>query len=102
MKIITVFSQVYGDLGVAYGADSQPINIKEITTLFTGNFCPSLIGYFSSKHVVDDEDQGVTIQNDYSDDRGAHQSALPRECDFLFDFATTLGNVCWRNPQNGS
>jgi len=49
MKFVTIFSVMVTWM-LHNGTDSQPVNI---TTLFTGNFCPSLICYFSSKYVVE-------------------------------------------------
>ena len=97
----------HGYLDGVYGADSKPIKINDIASLFKGHFCPTLVGkpklFFIQADRGDDEDKGVSVQKDAKGDPDdALRHSLPSEADFLFGYATPPGNVSWRQPKYGS
>ena len=97
----------HGYLDGVYGTDSQPVKMRDIASLFTGSFCPSLANkpklFFIQACRGDKEDVGYTFQSDDKDsteDKFRH--SLPNEADFLYGYATPPGNISWRSPQYGS
>jgi len=96
----------HGYLDGIYGTDGQPVKIDDITTLFKGNFCPTLSNkpklFFIQACRGDDEDEGVAVQADTSGQEDVLRRSLPSEADFLFGYATPPGNVSFRSPQYGT
>jgi len=97
----------HGYLDGVYGTDSQPVKMRDIASLFTGNFCPSLANkpklFFIQACRRDEEDVGYALQSDdkdFTEDKFRH--SLPSEADFLYGYATPPGNISWRSPQYGS
>jgi len=97
----------HGYLDGVYGTDSQPVKMRDIASLFTGNFCPSLANkpklFFIQACRGEEEDVGCALQSDDKDsteDKFRH--SLPSEADFLYGYATPPGNISWRSPQYGS
>ena len=103
--VCCILSHGYSD-GV-YGADGQPVKIKDIANLFKGRNCPTLFGkpkmFFIQACRGDNDDEGVfssddEIQKDGKDD----SNSLPSDADFLFAFSTAPGKASYRSQRHGS
>lgn len=96
----------HGDLNVVRGADGQCVKIDKIASLFKGNFCPTLVNkpklFFLQACRGKDKDGGVPTDQRDGDEEDLFRHSLPREADFLFSYATSPGNVSWRNPRYGT
>ncbi|XP_007909239.1 caspase-3 [Callorhinchus milii] len=70
----------HGEDGVIYGADSQPVPLRHIYSLFTAQNSPSLAGkakiFFIQACRGDQLDPGVTLETDHMVEM---ESALPQE-----------------------
>ncbi|KAF5896512.1 caspase-7 [Clarias magur] len=100
----------HGEEGMIYGTD-MPMPIKNLTSLFRGDRCKSLVGkpklFFIQACRGSEFDDG-TIQTDSgkpddcleTDANPRHK--IPVEADFLFAYSTVPGYYSWRNPGRGS
>ncbi|XP_053245133.1 caspase-7 [Podarcis raffonei] len=99
----------HGDEGFIYGTDGA-MAIKELTSLFRGDKCPSLIGkpklFFIQACRGSEFDEGIQTDagspnNDLEMDANPG-CKIPVEADFLYAYSTVPGYYSWRNPGNGS
>lgn len=92
----------HGDEGVLYGTDS-PVDLKELTGLFRGDRCCSLVGkpklFFIQACRGTELDSG--IETDSVAEEGSTER-IPVEADFLYAYSTAPGYYSWRNTANGS
>ncbi|XP_023273243.1 caspase-3-like [Seriola lalandi dorsalis] len=90
----------HGDEGVFFGTDGS-IQLKDLTSLFRGNRCKSLVGkpklFFIQACRGTDLDAGIETD---SGDNGT--TKIPVEADFLYAFSTAPGYYSWRNTMTGS
>lgn len=105
----------HGEEGVVYGVD-KTVEIKELTSYFKGDRCPSLVGkpkiFIIQACRGYQTDPGVTINvidakgraSGENDQTGVEPAVvkLPIEADFLFAYSTIPGYYSWRNGMNGS
>ena len=90
-----------------YGADGEPVKIKDVANLFEGRNCPSLFGkpkmFFIQACRGDNEDKGVFPSDDeiQKDGKGENNS-LPSDADFSFSYSTAPGKASYRSQQHGS
>ncbi|XP_034988803.1 caspase-7 isoform X1 [Zootoca vivipara] len=99
----------HGDEGFIYGTDGA-MAIKDLTSLFRGDKCPSLIGkpklFFIQACRGSEFDEGIQTDagspnNDLEMDANPG-CKIPVEADFLYAYSTVPGYYSWRNPGNGS
>ncbi|XP_076877949.1 caspase-3b [Brachyhypopomus gauderio] len=92
----------HGDEGVLYGIDGH-VDIKELTSLFRGDHCPSLVGkpklFFIQACRGSDLDSGIETDS-VSDSEDTQR--IPVEADFLYAYSTAPGYYAWRNTTHGS
>ena len=106
--VCCILSHGYCD-GV-YGANGQPVKIKDIVNLFDGRNSPTLFGkpkmFFIQACRGDDEDKGIfpndEIQKDGKDDSKDSCKSLPSDADFLLAHSTTSGKASYRSQEYGS
>ena len=90
------------------GADSNPVKINDLATLFKGNFCRSLINkpklfiFQACRGRI--RDSGIAVETDDPEDDAEDiiRHSLPSDSDFLYGYATPPGCVSWRNHKYGS
>ena len=89
----------HGEEGKVFGADSRPVDLRDITALIKGTFCRTLIDkpklFFVQACRGEAEDPGIKVLSDGN-------SSLPVEADFLFGYATPPGNAAYRSRRHGS
>lgn len=89
----------HGEEGKVFGADSLPVELRDITGLIKGTFCRTLIDkpklFFVQACRGEAEDPGIKVVSDGN-------SSLPVEADFLFGYATPPGNAAYRSRRHGS
>ncbi|KYO40552.1 caspase-7 [Alligator mississippiensis] len=99
----------HGEEGLIYGIDG-PMAIKQLTTLFRGDKCKSLIGkpklFFIQACRGSEFDEGIQTDsgpaNDALETDANPRYKIPVEADFLFAYSTVPGYFSWRNPGRGS
>ncbi|XP_053168723.1 caspase-7 isoform X2 [Hemicordylus capensis] len=99
----------HGEEGRIYGTDGA-MPIKDLTALFRGDKCQSLIGkpklFFIQACRGCEFDDGIQTDSGPSNDTleaDANPSyKIPVEADFLFAYSTVPGYYSWRNPGKGS
>ncbi|KAI5623307.1 caspase-7 isoform X1, partial [Silurus asotus] len=99
----------HGEEGMIYGTD-KAMPIKEITSLFRGDICKSLVGkpklFFIQACRGSEFDDGIQTDSgtthDYIETDANPQHKIPVEADFLFAYSTVPGYYSWRNPGRGS
>eukprot|EP00079_Xenopus_tropicalis_P032868 XP_017946639.1 PREDICTED: caspase-3 isoform X1 [Xenopus tropicalis] len=93
----------HGEDGLVYGVDG-PIQIKNLTDLFRGDRCKTLVGkpklFFIQACRGTDLDSG--IETDSGSEPGEEIQRIPVEADFLYAYSTVPGYYSWRNTMNGS
>ena len=91
----------HGEEGRIFGADSKPVELKDITALIKGTFCRTLVDkpklFFIQACRGEGEDTGIKVERD-----AVGNSSLPVEADFLFGYATPPGNAAYRSRRHGS
>lgn len=111
----------HGVLGHLYGSNGRLVSIKDLTSTFQANRCPSLAGkpklFFLQACQGRDKMQGGEIQQDgpvpvpiTSEDAGhnlgidndGRKEMIPNEADFLLGYATVPGYVSFRSRNHGS
>ncbi|XP_052005319.1 caspase-3-like [Xyrauchen texanus] len=92
----------HGKDSTIYGTDGY-IDLKEITELFRGDRCSTLVGkpklFFIQACRGSDLDAGIET------DGGSHSEGtqrIPVQADFLYAYSTAPGYYSWRNCSNGS
>ena len=102
--VCCILSHRYSD-GV-YGADGQPVKIKDVANLFEGRQSPTLFGkpkmFFIQACRGDDEDEGVFPSDEIQKDGKDVSKSLPSDADFLFAYSTAPGKASYRSQQHGS
>lgn len=99
----------HGEEGLIYGTD-KPMAIKDLTSLFRGDKCQSLVGkpklFFIQACRGSDFDDGIQTDSGSSDDTlemdANPRFKIPVEADFLYAYSTVPGYYSWRNPGKGS
>lgn len=96
----------HGEEGRIYGTDGT-LQIKELTILFRGDKCKTLIGkpklFFIQACRGSEFDDGIQTDSGLADDTDANpRYKIPVEADFLFAYSTVPGYYSWRNPGRGS
>ncbi|XP_074855228.1 caspase-7-like [Carettochelys insculpta] len=99
----------HGDEGKIYGTDGV-LEIKELTTLFRGDKCRTLIGkpklFFIQACRGSEFDDGIMTDSGPADDTLVTdvnpRYKIPIEADFLFAYSTVPGYYSWRNQGRGS
>ncbi|XP_067393265.1 caspase-7 [Emydura macquarii macquarii] len=99
----------HGEEGLIYGTDGA-MPIKELTTLFRGDKCKTLIGkpklFFIQACRGSEFDEGMQTDSGSADDTAVTDAnpryKIPVEADFLFAYSTVPGYYSWRNPGRGS
>ncbi|KAG8135613.1 hypothetical protein E2320_008628 [Naja naja] len=97
------------DEGRIYGTDAF-MAIKDLTTLFRGDKCQSLIGkpklFFIQACRGSEFDNGIQTDSGSSNDTlemdANPRYKIPVEADFLYAYSTVPGYYSWRNPGKGS
>lgn len=102
----------HGQEGCIFGVDDQTVPISQITRLFSGSQCPSLVGkpklFFIQACQGVNEQQAVRIQNDgptpcsIESDAAKLEDSLPSDADFLLGMATVPSFVSYREKSSGS
>ncbi|NXG23092.1 CASP8 protein, partial [Grallaria varia] len=103
----------HGKKGIIYGVDGQEVPIRELTTSFTVQNCPSLAGkpkvFFIQACQGDACQKGVSMEadsgeQDASVERGTsfQLDCNPTEADFLLGMATLQNYVSYRSPREGT
>ncbi|XP_062988757.1 caspase-7 [Elgaria multicarinata webbii] len=99
----------HGEEGLIYGTD-KPMAIKELTILFRGDKCQSLVGkpklFFIQACQGSEFDDGIQTDSGSSNDTLEMDAnptyKIPVEADFLYAYSTVPGYYSWRNPGKGS
>lgn len=91
----------HGEEGRIFGADSRPVDLKDMTGLIKGTLCRTLVDkpklFFVQACRGEGEDPGIKVLRD-----AVGNSSLPVEADFLFGYATPPGNAAYRSRRHGS
>ena len=86
----------HGEEGKVFGADSLPVDLRDMTGLVEGTFCRTLIDkpklFFVQAGREEAEDPGIKVLSDGN-------GSLP---DFFFGYATHLGGSAYRSRRHGS
>ena len=89
----------HGEEGQVFGADSVPVDLRDLTGLMKGTFTRSLLNkpklFFIQACRGETEEKGIPIEKD-------GDSSLPAEADFLFGYATPTGKAAYRSRRHGS
>lgn len=92
----------HGEEGRVFGADGQPVDLRDFTGMMKGNFCRALINkpkvFFVQACRGEDEDKGIYIPPE----KDGSNPSLPVEADFMFGYATPPGNAAYRSRRHGS
>ncbi|XP_026526250.1 caspase-7 [Notechis scutatus] len=99
----------HGDEGRIYGTDAF-MAIKDLTILFRGDKCQSLIGkpklFFIQACRGSEFDDGIQTDSGSSNDTlemdANPRYKIPVEADFLYAYSTVPGYYSWRNSGRGS
>ncbi|XP_061491931.1 caspase-7 isoform X2 [Rhineura floridana] len=99
----------HGEEGLIYGTDGG-MQIKDLTSLFRGDKCQSLIGkpkmFFIQACRGSEFDDGIQTDSGSSYDNLEMDAnpgyKIPVEADFLYAYSTVPGYYSWRNPGRGS
>ncbi|XP_028937342.1 caspase-7 isoform X1 [Ornithorhynchus anatinus] len=96
----------HGEGDCIYGTDDF-IPIKELTILFRGDKCKSLLGkpklFFIQSCRGTEFDDGIQTDSTPVTDSDANPGCrIPVEADFLFAYSTVPGYYSWRNVDRGS
>nr|XP_003223489.1 PREDICTED: caspase-7 isoform X2 [Anolis carolinensis]XP_008112945.1 PREDICTED: caspase-7 isoform X2 [Anolis carolinensis] len=99
----------HGEEGLIYGTDGC-MAIKNLTGLFRGDKCQSLIGkpklFFIQACRGSEFDAGIQTDSGSSNDNlemdANPRYKIPVEADFLYAYSTVPGYFSWRNPGKGS
>ncbi|XP_069487595.1 caspase-3 [Ambystoma mexicanum] len=92
----------HGEEGTIFGTDTS-IPLKNLTVLFRGDKCKSLIG--KPKLFFIQACRGTELDSGIEADSGSDssdQQRIPVEADFLYAYSTVPGYYSWRNTVNGS
>lgn len=109
----------HGVLNHLYGTNGRLVNIKDLTSVFQANRCPSLAGkpklFFLQACQGRDKMGGGEIERDASpygnvprslsnnvETDNDQQEMIPNESDFLVGYATVPGYVSFRSRNHGS
>ena len=96
----------HGEEGRVFGADGQPVDLRDFTGMMKGNFCRALINkpkvFFIQACRGEDEDKGIYIPPERDLQRDGNNPSLPVEADFMFGYATPPGNAAYRSRRHGS
>ena len=89
----------HGEEGIVYGADSLPVDLRDMTALMKGTFCRTLLDkpklFFVQADRGEVEDPGIEVLSD-------GKYSLPVEADFFFGYATPLRYTAYRSRRHGS
>lgn len=89
----------HGEEGQVFGADSVPVDLRDLTGLMKGTFTRSLLNkpklFFIQACRGELEEKGIPIEKD-------GDTSLPAETDFLFGYATPTGKAAYRSRRHGS
>lgn len=102
----------HGVEGSVYGVDGSTVKISDLTDLFNGLNCPSLVGkpklFFIQACQGNNEQQAVFIESDSSaysfhwTDAIKAKQGIPNSADFLLGMATVPFHVSFRERTNGT
>ncbi|KAJ0070418.1 hypothetical protein NL108_007729, partial [Boleophthalmus pectinirostris] len=101
----------HGQEGGVFGVDDQTVPINEMTALFNGSSCPSLIDkpkiFFIQACQGKQEQQAVKIESDgpvscIENDAVKVEDSIPSDADFLLGMATVPSYVSYRDRNSGS
>ncbi|XP_006788500.1 caspase-8 [Neolamprologus brichardi] len=102
----------HGVEGSVYGVDGSTVKISDLTDLFNGLNCPSLVGkpklFFIQACQGNSEQQAVFIESDSSaysfhwTDAIKAKQGIPNSADFLLGMATVPFHVSFRERTNGT
>lgn len=102
----------HGVEGSVYGVDGSTVKISDLTDLFNGLNCPSLVGkpklFFIQACQGNHEQQAVFIESDSSaysfhwTDAIKAKQGIPNSADFLLGMATVPFHVSFRERTNGT
>ncbi|XP_063354572.1 caspase-8 [Pelmatolapia mariae] len=102
----------HGVEGSVYGVDGSTVKISDLTDLFNGLNCPSLVGkpklFFIQACQGNSEQQAVFIESDSSaysfhwTDAIKAKEGIPDSADFLLGMATVPFHVSFRERTNGT
>lgn len=102
----------HGVEGSVYGVDGSTVKISDLTDLFNGLNCPSLVGkpklFFIQACQGNSEQQAVFIESDSSaysfhwTDAIKAKQGIPNSADFLLGMATVPFHVSFRDRTNGT
>lgn len=94
----------HGDQGIVFGVDGKEVSIKQLTSCFNGQKCPTLNGkpkiFFIQACQGDEFDGGVPYEEDSC--TSSHESdggSLPTPADFLIAYASSEDYVSLRNGE---
>ena len=98
----------HGSSDSIYGTDGELVKMSDITKLFNGNCCPSLVNkpklFFVQACRGENVDKAVHLEerdgNDVFGD--ALRNSLPSETDLLLAYSSPPGYKSWRSPRYGS
>ncbi|XP_043916404.1 caspase-8-like isoform X2 [Protopterus annectens] len=102
------FILTHGDKGVVHGTDVKPVSLHSITSLFTGQQCPSLIGkpklFFIQACQGHDSHTPVYVHTDteLESDAVPIKESIPDESDFLIGMCTVENYESFRYKTSGS
>ncbi|XP_078499969.1 caspase-7-like isoform X2 [Lissotriton helveticus] len=99
----------HGEEGYIYGTDGM-IEIKELTSLFRGDRCRTLVGkpklFFiqacRGKHLDTGLEADAASGSDSDDEGTSPKNKIPVEADFLLAYSTVEGYYAGRNGERGS
>lgn len=102
----------HGLEGGIFGVDSESVSIRQLTRLFNGSQCPSLVDkpklFFIQACQGINEQQAVSIQTDgpipcyIESDAAKMEDSIPSDADFLLGMATVPSFVSYRERSSGS
>ncbi|XP_076459077.1 uncharacterized protein LOC143292555 [Babylonia areolata] len=97
----------HGAHGALYGTNGIQVPIRDLTSPFRSQACPSLAGkpklFFMQACLGTNRQPGQPdIQRDCAVEPDAPQELIPNEADFLLGYATMPGFVSWRSRSEGS
>lgn len=102
----------HGDEGSILGVDDEAVGIRQLTRLFNGQQCPSLVDkpklFFIQACQGVNEQQAVSIETDdptpcsIESDAVIVEDTIPSDADFLLGMATVPSFVSYREKSSGS
>nr|KAG5705283.1 hypothetical protein BaRGS_010734 [Batillaria attramentaria] len=94
----------HGSLGVVYGANGVSVAIRDLTSQFRAQLCPSLRDkpklFFLQACQGSEEQTGFNVQSDADGEEEVQK--IPDEADFLLGYSTVPGFRSYRETRTGS